>query len=53
MALIIDCIHSSGMPAIIGVLVGPGTMVFTRMPLAASSRAMLRVRPITPALEAQ
>jgi hypothetical protein len=41
------------MPAIIGVLVGPGTMVFTRMPLAASSRAALRVRPITPALEAQ
>ena len=53
MALIMACIHSSGIPAIIGVLVGPGTMVLTRMPLGASSRAMLRVSPMTPALEAQ
>src|SRR5690606_31987717 len=52
MAAIIACIHSSGMPAIIGVSVGPGTMVLTRIFCGASSRARLRVRPITPALEA-
>ncbi|MNG21330.1 hypothetical protein D3C84_1056800 [compost metagenome] len=45
--------YSSGMPAIIGVLVGPGTRVLTRMPLAASSRAIERVSPITPAFDAQ
>ena len=46
-------VHSWGMPCIIGVLVGPGTSVLTRMPLLASSLAMLRVKPIKAALEAQ
>ncbi|MNH48398.1 hypothetical protein D3C79_1122260 [compost metagenome] len=49
----IACMCSSATPAIIGVLVGPGTRLLTRMPLGASSRAMERVKPITPALEAQ
>ena len=36
MALTMLCIQSAGMPAIIGVLVGPGTMVLTRIRLGAS-----------------
>ena len=43
---------SGGSSAIIGVSNRPGAMVITRMPNLAISRAMGRVMPTTPALEA-
>ena len=42
-----------GAPFISGVEKMPGRMVFTRMPSPARSRAMGRVMPTTPPLEAE
>ena len=43
----------SGMPSTIGVQKMPGAMVITRMPNRASSRAIGRVMPTIPPLEAE
>ena len=42
-----------GMPSTIGVQNTPGATVITRMPKRASSRAIGRVMPTTPPLEAE
>ncbi|MNW18617.1 hypothetical protein D3C71_2182580 [compost metagenome] len=43
---------SCGMPNSMGVPKMPGAMVMQRMPVLARSRAMGRVMPATPALDA-
>ncbi len=48
-----EALASSGSPASRGVSNSPGAMVITRMPREANSRAMGRVMPTMPPLEAE
>ena len=50
MAFSMSRIQPSGMPSMIGVLVGPGATTFTRMRRDPNSRAKPRVNPIRAAL---